>query len=87
MVALRLIVAVVAWYFWSRSRRTTSTGYSAGIDHDRVAGSAKQAKDSIKETAGDVLGDTKLRAEGKLDQVEGRAQNTAGGIRDTMRDR
>ena len=34
-----------------------------------------------------VLGDTKLQAEGKLDKAEGRAQNTAGGIKDTLRDR
>ena len=85
VVAVLLVVAVIAWYFWSRSRRTPATEYSAGIDRDRIEGSAKQAKGSIEETAGHVLGDTKLRAEGTVDKVEGRAQNTAGGIRDTMR--
>ena len=44
-----------------------------GVDRDRVAGSAEQAKGSIKEGVGNVLGDAKLKAEGKIDQAEGRA--------------
>jgi uncharacterized protein YjbJ (UPF0337 family) len=48
-------------------------------------GSAKQAKGSIKDTVGGVIGDTKLQAEGKLDKVEGKAQNTFGGAKDSLR--
>ena len=55
------------------------------MDHDRVAGSAKQAGGSVKDTVGSVLGDSKLQAEGKLDKAEGKAQNTTGGIKDTLR--
>ena len=35
------------------------------MDKDRIAGSAKEAKGAIKETAGKVLGDAKLQADGK----------------------
>ena len=55
-------------------------------DHDRVEGAAKQAGGNIKEAAGKVLGDEKLKAEGRADQVEGKVQNTVGGVKDAMRD-
>ena len=35
------------------------------MDKDRVAGTAKEAKGTIKETAGKVLGDAKLTNEGR----------------------
>ena len=48
-------------------------------------GSAEQAKGKVKEVAGKVLGDSKLKSEGKGDQVKGKVQNTIGGIKDTLR--
>ena len=48
-------------------------------------GSAKQAKGKVKEVAGKVLGDSKLKSEGKGDQVKGKVQNAIGGIKDTLR--
>ena len=35
---------------------------------------------------GRMTGDSKMQAEGKMDQAEGRIQNTVGGIKDSMRD-
>ena len=55
------------------------------MDKDRIEGSAKQAKGSIKETAGKILGDAKLEGEGKADKAEGKVQNTIGGLRDALR--
>jgi uncharacterized protein YjbJ (UPF0337 family) len=55
------------------------------MDKDRIEGSAKQAKGSIKEKAGKVLGDAKLEGEGKADKVEGKVQNTIGGLKDSLR--
>jgi uncharacterized protein YjbJ (UPF0337 family) len=52
------------------------------MDKDRIAGAAKQAKAAIKETAGKVVGDTKLAAEGKSGKVEGKIQNVIGGAKD-----
>jgi uncharacterized protein YjbJ (UPF0337 family) len=54
---------------------------------DRVKGSLKEAKGNIKEAAGKALGDEKLKREGQADQVEGKVQNTVGGIKDTLKDR
>lgn len=55
------------------------------VDKDRVQGSAQQAKGKVKEVAGKVTGDNKLKGEGKADQVKGKIQNTVGGIKDTLR--
>ena len=93
IVLLLVIAAGAVWYFGfgrNRMRGTSSmpTGSnSLGIDRDRVAGSAEQAKGSLKEGVGKVLGDSKLQAEGKLDKAEGQTQNTVGGIKDTLRGR
>ncbi len=55
-------------------------------DHDRVEGAAKNMGGKVKEAAGDITGDQKLKTEGKADQVEGKVQNTVGGVKDAMRD-
>jgi uncharacterized protein YjbJ (UPF0337 family) len=55
------------------------------MDKDRVAGSAKQAKGTIKEKVGKVTGDTKTEAEGKADKAAGKVQSTVGGIKDTLK--
>jgi uncharacterized protein YjbJ (UPF0337 family) len=54
-------------------------------DHDRIEGAAKQVGGNIKEDVGKLTGDEKLQAEGKADQVEGKVQNTVGGIKDVLR--
>ncbi|MET0336595.1 MAG: CsbD family protein [Caulobacter sp.] len=53
---------------------------------DEVKGAATDAKGKIKEAAGKVTGDEKLKAEGKADQLEGKVQNTIGGIKDSLKD-
>ena len=55
-------------------------------DHDRIEGAAKNLGGNIKEAAGKVTGDEKLKAEGRADQVEGKVQNAVGGIKDSLRD-
>lgn len=54
-------------------------------DHDRIEGAAKNMGGKAKEFAGKVTGDEKLKAEGRADQLEGKAQNAVGGIKDTLR--
>jgi uncharacterized protein YjbJ (UPF0337 family) len=56
------------------------------MDKDRIEGMAQQGKGKIKETAGKMLGDEKLKAEGKMDKVEGKIRNTVGGMKDAIRD-
>jgi uncharacterized protein YjbJ (UPF0337 family) len=55
------------------------------MDKDRVKGSATQAKGKVKEVAGKVTGDAKLKSEGQADQVKGKIQNALGGLKDTLR--
>jgi uncharacterized protein YjbJ (UPF0337 family) len=55
------------------------------VDKDRVEGSANQAKGKVKEVAGKVTGDNKLKGEGKADQLKGKVQNAGGGVKDTLR--
>ena len=55
-------------------------------DNDRVEGAAKNIGGKIKEAAGNVTGDEKLKAEGKADQVAGKVQNAIGGAKDAIRD-
>lgn len=55
-------------------------------DHDRIEGAAKQAEGSIKEGVGKLTGDEKLKAEGRADKLEGKVQNTVGGVKDAVRE-
>jgi uncharacterized protein YjbJ (UPF0337 family) len=56
------------------------------MDKDRIEGAGKQIKGSIKDAAGKLTGDSKLQAEGKADKVEGKVQNTVGGMKDKVRE-
>ena len=56
------------------------------VDDDRVEGAARNVGGKVKEGVGKLVGDEKLRREGQVDQVKGRAQNAIGGIKDRARD-
>lgn len=56
------------------------------MDKDRVAGTAKQAKGSLKHLAGSMLGDSKLKAEGTAEKAAGKLQNSVGGLKDKLRE-
>ncbi len=49
------------------------------MDKDRIAG-------SIKETAGKILGDQNLEADGKAQNAAGKIQNAVGGAKDAARE-
>jgi uncharacterized protein YjbJ (UPF0337 family) len=59
---------------------------NAIMDKDRIAGSAKEIKGSVKEAIGKATGDATLRSDGQADKVEGKVQNAIGGVKDAMRD-
>ena len=64
-----------------------STRYEGAVmDKDRIAGSAKKIKGSIKETIGKATGDAKLEADGKSDKVEAKIQNALGGLKDALKE-
>ena len=51
------------------------------MDKDRIKGSVRQAKGTLKEVLGKVAGDAKLEAEGKSDKVASKAQNAVAASR------
>jgi uncharacterized protein YjbJ (UPF0337 family) len=61
-------------------------GTTAGIDDDRTDGSLKQAGGKMKEGAGKLFGDEKMKHEGQADQAEGKLQNTWGSVKDEARE-
>jgi uncharacterized protein YjbJ (UPF0337 family) len=64
--------------------RKAKKGNCVLLAADRVVGSAKKIKCSIKEVAGKATGDAKLEAEGKADKIEGNDQNAVGGLKDIL---
>jgi uncharacterized protein YjbJ (UPF0337 family) len=55
------------------------------MDKDRVEGSGKKIKGSVKEGLGKATGDEKLKTEGKADKAQGKIQNAVGGVKDALR--
>ena len=55
------------------------------MDKDRVAGSAKAIKGTVKQMLGKALGDAKLESDGNADKIEGKIQNAIGGLKDTLK--
>src|SRR5438045_7277705 len=71
------------------ARRSVDEHHSNGgifMDKDRIKGAAEQAKGKVKEQAGKLTGDEKLKSEGKVDKAAGKIRNTVGGLKDSMRD-
>jgi uncharacterized protein YjbJ (UPF0337 family) len=64
----------------------TDDGTTAGIDDDRTEGSLKQTGGKVKEGAGKLFGDEKMKREGEADQAEGKLQNTWGSVKDEARE-
>ncbi|MEJ0037394.1 MAG: CsbD family protein [Gammaproteobacteria bacterium] len=56
------------------------------VDKDRVEGAAKNLGGKIKEAAGKVTGDEKMKREGQADQVAGKVQSVVGGLKDKLRE-
>jgi uncharacterized protein YjbJ (UPF0337 family) len=55
------------------------------MDREHVKGAADKAKGAMKDAAGKMTGDEKLRAEGKIDKAKGSAHKAAGDVKDTVR--
>ena len=54
------------------------------MDKEHAKGTAKDIEGKVKEAAGDVTDDKKLKAEGKADQAEGKARKVAGDVKDAL---
>lgn len=56
------------------------------VDKNRIEGTAKQVKGSIKETVGRVTGDKSIELEGATEKNVGKVQDKAGQVADKVRD-
>jgi uncharacterized protein YjbJ (UPF0337 family) len=54
------------------------------MDKDRVIGSGKQMIGAAKQVLGKLVGDAKLQADGKAEEVDGKLQNAVGSVKDTL---
>lgn len=56
------------------------------INKDQVKGRVKEAKGTIKEVAGKLVGNEKLQQEGKTDKILGEAQARFGDVKNDVKD-
>ncbi len=56
------------------------------MNKDQVKGRVEQAKGSVKEVAGKVVGNKNLEAEGKVDKVVGKTQAAYGDLKKDVKD-
>ena len=54
------------------------------MDKGGFIGAGKQIAGSTKEGVGKLVGDTRLQANGKAIQVEGKLQSIVGGVKDML---
>lgn len=56
------------------------------MDEDRMKGAATNVGGKVKDAMGGLTGDTKMQAEGKMDQATGQLQNTIGSAKDAVKE-
>ena len=56
-------------------------------NEDQAKGKGKDIGGKIKEEAGDLTGNDKMKHEGQADQVEGKVQKGVGDVKDALRDK
>ena len=55
------------------------------MNKDQVKGRAKEVKGNIKAAAGKMVGNDKLKVEGRLDKAAGKAQGGYGDLKDAIK--
>ncbi len=55
------------------------------MSDDRIEGTARELGGKVKGTAGDLLGDTKMQADGKIQEAVGKLQDNYGAAADQIR--
>lgn len=56
------------------------------VSDDRAKGAARQASGKVESTLGNLTGDTKTQAQGKVDDVAGQAQRSYGRAKGSVQD-
>lgn len=57
-----------------------------GSTADKASGLANEAVGNIKQGVGKLVGNEKLQAEGKLQEIKGEGQQAVGKAKDTVKD-
>lgn len=57
------------------------------MDKNRIEGTTKQVKGSVKEAIGKLTGDRETEAEGAAEKTVGKAQRKVGEVADKVRDK
>ncbi len=57
------------------------------VDKNRVTGAGDKAKGGLKQAAGNLTGDERLKAEGKADKAGGKVKSAVGGVADKIREK
>ena len=75
---------------WTAAEAVNSTDADRArifdVDVDRIAGVGHQFKGALKRSLGNLIGDSKLKADGIAESRAGEAQNAAGSARDEERE-
>jgi uncharacterized protein YjbJ (UPF0337 family) len=69
-----------------RRSRQSSRRKPMGTNKDQVDGRIKEAKGTINEAAGKLVGNEKLQLKGKVQKVLGEAQSKYGDIKEDVKD-
>jgi uncharacterized protein YjbJ (UPF0337 family) len=56
------------------------------MNSDTISGSMDELGGKLQGRVGDVLGDSKMQAQGKLDEVKGKVEDAYGNARETVKD-
>jgi uncharacterized protein YjbJ (UPF0337 family) len=56
------------------------------MNKDQVQGRVEEAKGSIKQTTGRVIGNPDLEDRGRVDKVAGKVQKTYGDVKEQLKD-
>jgi len=56
------------------------------MDRQRIEGGLKKATGTVKEKAGEVLGDRRLENEGTAEKTEGNVRSAVGKVKDAARE-
>jgi uncharacterized protein YjbJ (UPF0337 family) len=68
-------------------RHSQPTQFGGCMNDNRIEGTAKQIKGSVKEAIGKVTGDKATQIEGAAEKLEGKVQANVGKATDAVKDR
>jgi uncharacterized protein YjbJ (UPF0337 family) len=83
-----IAATLVVWLALPKRRQgsTRHQEQAMSMNKDQVKGRVKEAEGKIKEAAGKLVGNDRLQAKGKVEQILGHAQAKFGDVKEDLRD-